>query len=146
MPLFSRRVRCFVEAAGLTVTGMVYRFLIAAALVIVSGTSASAQALTLQKLADYSLPGDTSRYDYLSFDPTSNRMYIAHLGQGVIHVFDIQAKSLVGTVEDVPDVHGVVEVPELGRVYATATNENTVKVIDTPSMAVCASMSAVEYP
>src|SRR5207302_1233281 len=75
---------------------MLHRLLIAAALAILSGTSASAQALTLQKLADYPLPGDTSRYDYLSFDPTSNRMYIAHLGQGVIHVFDTQAKKLVG--------------------------------------------------
>ena len=78
---------------GVAAYGRQRRLLIAAALVILSGTSASAQALTLQKLADYPLPGDTSRYDYLSFDPTSNRMYIAHLGQGVIHVFDTQAKK-----------------------------------------------------
>src|SRR3979490_1730149 len=130
MPLFSRRARCFVEAARFTVRRMLCRLLIAAALVILSGTSASAQALTLQKLADYPLPGDTSRYDYLSFDPTSNRMYIAHLGQGVIHVFDTQTKQLVGTVDRVPGVHGVLALPELGVVYASATNENTIKVID----------------
>jgi YVTN family beta-propeller protein len=125
---------------------MVYRLLIATALVILSATSASAQALTLQKLADYSLPGDTSRYDYLSFDPTSNRMYIAHLGQGVIHVFDTQAKKLVGTVEGVAGVHGVLAVPELALVYATATDDNTVKVIDPQSLAVIATIPGGNYP
>src|SRR5712691_6547623 len=146
MPLFSRRARCFVEAARITVRRMVYRLLTAAALVILSGTSASGQALTLQKLADYPLPGDASRYDYLSFDPTSNRMYIAHLGQGVIHVFDTQTKQLVGTVEGVPGVHGVLVVPELGLVYATATDENTVKVIDPQSVSVIATIAGGNYP
>jgi YVTN family beta-propeller protein len=125
---------------------MVYRLLIATALVTLSVMSASAQALTLQKLADYSLPGDTSRYDCLSFDPTSNRMYVAHLGQGVIHVFDTQAKKLVGTVEGVAGVHGVLAVPELGLVYATATNDNTVKVIDPQSLAVIATIPGGNYP
>src|SRR5258708_12944072 len=124
MPLFSRRVRCFDEAARFTVRRMLYRLLIEAALVIVSGTSASAQALTLQKLADYSLPGDTSRYDYLSFDPTSNRMYIAHLGQGVIHVFDTQAKKLVGTVEGVAGAHGVLALARPSLCFPPPTTHN----------------------
>jgi YVTN family beta-propeller protein len=118
----------------------------AAVLLLVSASVAVAQSVTLQKQADYPLPGDTSRYDYLSFDPTSNRMYIAHLGQGVVHVFDTQAKQLVGTVEGVPGVHGVLAVPELSRVYATATNENTVKVIDPQSLSVIATIPGGDYP
>jgi hypothetical protein len=114
---------------------MVPRLLIAAALLLLSATSAFAQSttVTLQKQADYPLPGDTSRYDYLTFDPTTHRMYIAHLGQGVIHVFDTQTKQLVGTVDGVPGVHGLLAVPELGVVYASATNENTIKVITASS-------------
>jgi YVTN family beta-propeller protein len=127
---------------------MVHRFFIAAALLMLSGTSAFAQSttVTLQKLADYPLPGDTSRYDYLSFDPTSHRMYIAHLGMGVVHVFDTQTKQVVGTIESVPGVHGVLVVPELGMVYATATNENTVKVIDPQSLSIVATIPGGNYP
>jgi YVTN family beta-propeller protein len=124
------------------------RLLIAAALLLLSATSASAQstAVTLQKQADYPLPGDTSRYDYLGFDPTSHRMYIAHLGQGVVHVFDTQTKQLVGTVDRVPGVHGVLALPELGVVYASATNENTIKVIDSQSLSIVATIPGGDYP
>jgi YVTN family beta-propeller protein len=125
---------------------MVHRFCGAAVLLLLSGSSAFAHAVTLQKQADYPLPGDTSRYDYVSFDPTSHRMYIAHLGQGVVHVFDTQAQQLVGTVAGIPGVHGVLAVPDLGVVYATATNENTVKVIDPESLSIVASIPGGEYP
>jgi hypothetical protein len=47
---------------------------------------AQSSSVTLQKLADYPL------------------LYIAHLGQGVVHVFDTQAHTLIGTVEGVPAV------------------------------------------
>jgi YVTN family beta-propeller protein len=127
---------------------MVLRLVIAAALLMVSATSAFGQSttVTLQKLGDYPLPGDTSRYDYLTFDPTTHRMYIAHLGQGVIHVFDTQTKQLVGTVDGVPGVHGVLAVPELGVVYASATNENTIKVIDSESLSIVATIPGGDYP
>lgn len=123
-----------------------WRVLLATVFALAACASASAQSLTLLKLADYPLPGDTSRYDYLSFDPTTNRMYIAHLGQGVVHVFDTAAEQLIGTIEDVPGVHGVLVVPELGRLYATATNENTVKVIDPATLTTIATIPGGDYP
>src|SRR5262245_4612706 len=104
------------------------------------------QGVILRKLADYPLPGDTSRYDYQSFDPSAHRLYIAHLGMGVVRVFDTQANALVGTVEGVPGVHGVVAVPELGRVFATATGAQAVAVIDPESLSVVATMPGGEYP
>src|SRR5215216_7488884 len=125
---------------------------VSAGLALIAGVSflavsaATAQIITLQKLADYPLPGDMSRYDYLSFDPTSHRMYIAHLGQGEVHVFDTQSKSLVGTVQGIPGVHGVIAVPELGRVYATATNENTLTVIDAETLTIVATVPTGSYP
>jgi YVTN family beta-propeller protein len=124
------------------------RLAVAAALLLLPSAAVSAQsaAVTLQKMDDYPLPGDTSRYDYLSFDPTTHRMYVAHLGQGVVHVFDTQTKAFVGSVDGIPGVHGVLAVPELGLVYATATSDNTVKVIDPESLAVIATIPAGDYP
>ena len=45
-----------------------------------------------------------------------------------------------------PDVHGVIAVPELGRVYATATNSHQIAVIDTTSLAIVATAQGDGYP
>jgi YVTN family beta-propeller protein len=46
----------------------------------------------------------------------------------------------------VPGVHGVIAVPELGRVYATATSANALAVIDAEQLEVVAMVPAGEYP
>jgi YVTN family beta-propeller protein len=46
----------------------------------------------------------------------------------------------------VPGVHGVIAVPELGRVYATATSANQVAVIDAQSLTVITTVAGGEYP
>jgi YVTN family beta-propeller protein len=61
-------------------------------------------------------------------------------------VFDTEAKQLVGTIEGVPGVHGVLAVPKLGRVYATATNDNTLKVIDPEDLSIVATIPTGDYP
>lgn len=97
-------------------------------------------------VADLPLPGDTSRFDYQSYDPRAHRLYLAHLGAGVVLVVDTQKRAVVGTVPDVRGVHGVLVVPDLGRVYASATDRNEVAVIDATSLAVIASAPGGDYP
>jgi YVTN family beta-propeller protein len=97
-------------------------------------------------LQDVPLPGDTSRFDYASIDPTTRRLFIAHLGAGTVPVFDIASGTMLGEVQNVPGAHGVIAVPELGRVYATATNANQVAVIDPQSLTVVATIPGGEYP
>jgi YVTN family beta-propeller protein len=53
---------------------------------------------------------------------------------------------VVAEIAGVPGAHGVVAVPELGRVYATATDANQVAVIDATSLSVVASVPAGQYP
>jgi YVTN family beta-propeller protein len=43
-------------------------------------------------------------------------------------------------------VHGVLAVPELGHVYATATGDNEVAVIDAASLAVVARVPVGRFP
>jgi streptogramin lyase len=81
-------------------------------------------------VADVPLTGDTSRLDYLSLDPQAHRLYVAHLGASTVTIFDTQANKVVQDVPGVAGVHGVIAVPELHRVYASATNDNKVAVID----------------
>jgi YVTN family beta-propeller protein len=92
------------------------------------------------------LPGDTSRFDYESLDPGTHRLYIAHLGAGTVPVYDIPSGSVVGEVQDVPGVHGVLALPDLGRVYASATSTNQVAVIDPQSLSVVATIPGGVYP
>ena len=66
----------------------------------------------LAVVADVPLPGDASRFDYQSLDPTTGRLWIAHMGAGQVIVFDTARRSVVGTVEGLPTVTGVLAVPE----------------------------------
>jgi YVTN family beta-propeller protein len=107
-----------------------------------------AQALpaSFYTVRDVPLPGDTSRFDYVSLDPSSHRLFIAHLGAGTMPVYDIGTAAMIGEVQNVPGVHGVLAVPELGRVYASATDSNQVAVIDPQSLTVTATIPGGEYP
>ena len=75
--------------------------------------------LPLRNLRDVPLGGGASRFDYQSLDPNTGRLYIAHLGDGTMAVFDTNKETLVGEVKDLSRVHGVLAVPELHRVYAS---------------------------
>ena len=85
------------------------------------GAAPAASQGRLNTVADVQLPGDTSRWDYQALDPQSHRLFIAHLGAGEVVVYDTAQGTVVGTVRGVAGVHGVIAVPELRRVYASAT-------------------------
>jgi DNA-binding beta-propeller fold protein YncE len=102
--------------------------------------------LPLRVLADIPLTGGTSRFDYQSLDSSSSRLYIAHLGSDLMTVFDTNKQRVVGDVKDLKHVHGVLAVPELHRVYASATSTNELAVIDDQSLAIVARVPAGDYP
>jgi YVTN family beta-propeller protein len=52
------------------------------------------------------------------------------MGAGELIDVDVIAHSVVRTVPDLPDVHGVIAVPDKRRVYATATGNNQLTAID----------------
>ena len=53
------------------------------------------------------------------------RLFIAHMGAGELIDVDVRAHAVVRTLPDLPDVHGVIVVPDKHRVYATATGRAT---------------------
>lgn len=110
------------------------------------GLQLSDMRLPLRAVRDVPLSGGTTRFDYQSFDPTTNRLYIAHLGDGVLTVFDSTKETVIGDVKDLPRVHGVIAVPELHRIYASATGSNELAVIDDSTMQVVARVPAGDYP
>jgi YVTN family beta-propeller protein len=102
--------------------------------------------LPLRALRDVPLSGGATRFDYQSFDEATGRLYIAHLGDGVLTIFDANNETVVGDVKDLPRVHGVIAVPELHRIYASATGSNELAVIDDRTLQILARVPAGDYP
>lgn len=102
--------------------------------------------ISLRTVSDVPMSGGASRFDYQSLDSNAGRLYIAHLGDGMMTVFDTNKQTVVGDVKELPRVHGVLAVPELHRVLASATGANELAVIDDQSLQVLARVPAGDYP
>lgn len=102
--------------------------------------------LPLRHVADVPLPGRTTRLDYESYDPDRHLLFIAHLGDGEVIVFDTDASRVVGRIAGVSSVHGVLAVPELARVYASATGTDEIVAIDETTLKIVARMPGGHYP
>jgi DNA-binding beta-propeller fold protein YncE len=116
---------------------------VAAALVL--GGAARPAGLPLKFVANVTLPGPSNRFDYTSLDPTANTLYIAHMDAGRLLAFDV-AKRRVSRTIDAPGVHGVIAVPQLHRVYASATDVREMLTIDSRTGRVLARAPAGAYP
>jgi len=119
-----------------------------AATLLIGCQAASGGALQrgLISVASIPLPGNTSRFDYQSIDPARRLLFIAHLGDSSIDVIDTSAQRVLKVINDVDSVHGVLVVPELHRLYATATGSNELAVIDERTLRIVARSPAGEYP
>jgi YVTN family beta-propeller protein len=112
----------------------------------ISALPGSSATLPLRTLTDVPLSGGASRLDYQSLDSDNGRLYIAHLGSDLMTVFDVNKQTIIGDVNDLKRVHGVLAVPELHRVYASATGTNELAVIDDQTLQVVARVPAGDYP
>ncbi|MBA4121502.1 MAG: hypothetical protein H0X72_03425 [Acidobacteria bacterium] len=123
---------------------------LAFALVFASLSINCAQAqqpkMPLQLVSDISLTGKATRLDYQSFDADSGRLYIAHLGDDMMTVFDTKTQKIIGDVKNLKHVHGVLAIPEMHRVYASATGTNELAVIDDQTLKVIARVPTGDYP
>jgi YVTN family beta-propeller protein len=87
---------------------------------ICSGANAT-QAAPTSSRGPYELTktvrlGAPDRWDYLTFDPSSNRVFISHSDH--VTVVDAKSGKIVGTVTGIPGgTHGVGIVPSVGRGY-----------------------------
>lgn len=100
----------------------------------------------VKQITDIPLPGDRSRFDYLSLDSKTGRLFIAHLGAGQVIVYDTQTRKVIGEIKDLPSVHGVLAIPELNRVYASAIGINQLVSIDAKTLAITGRLPTGKYP
>jgi DNA-binding beta-propeller fold protein YncE len=105
----------------------------------------AAAGLPLRAVARVPLSGPSVRFDYTSLDPSSGMLYIAHMDASQLLVFDVRRRKIVKTLA-APGVHGVIAVPQLGRVFASATDASEVLTINAKTNAITAHAPAGVYP
>ncbi len=112
----------------------------------VAASRVAVPPLQLQSVADIPLGGHSTRLDYASLDVGRHLLFIAHLGDSEVIVFDTEARRVVKRIANVSHVHGVLAIPDLGRVYASATGTNEVVAIDEKTLQITARMPGGVYP
>lgn len=123
--------------------------MVAAVLALGAGVAAAPAKpppLPLTFVEDLPLPGHATRFDYQWLDAANRRLYIAHLGDSSLVVFDLDSRKVIHEVPDLPSVHGVVAAPALHLVFATATADKTLALIDDQTFEVKSRVAAGEYP
>lgn len=120
--------------------------ILAGLIVVTLSSPAGAAQPPLRIVRDVPLPGAASRFDYASLDNARARLFIAHLGAGAVLVLDTRALRIIAEIPHVADVHGVLAIPALGRVYATATGTSEIVVIDEATNRIIVRMPGGNYP
>ena len=92
------------------------------------------------------LPGSNSRFDYASLDPRRGLLFVAHLGASQVIEINIRTGRVIRTIGGLPQVHGVLVVPALHRVYATATGVNKLARINEGTGQILGSTPTGAYP
>jgi DNA-binding beta-propeller fold protein YncE len=102
--------------------------------------------LPLKAVKDVPIGPTTRRFDYASLDPSTGLLFVADLAGSRVLVFDARQLRLVGAIAGVQSVHGVLAVPELGRVYASATGVDQLVAIDESTLKIVARTPAGHSP
>lgn len=100
----------------------------------------------LTQVADVPLPGPAVRFDYQSVDPTHHRLYIAHMNADHLVVFDTAKREVVANLPGFSNVHGVWAVPEINRVFASATGEHKLAIVEMDTLKTLAKTGPITYP
>jgi YVTN family beta-propeller protein len=73
-------------------------------------------------------PGGKEYWDYITFDPSSRRLYISHNTE--VKVVDADSGKIVGSIPDLKRVHGIALVNDLGRGFISDGGADEVVVFD----------------
>ncbi|HVP44527.1 MAG TPA: YncE family protein [Terriglobales bacterium] len=99
-------------------------------LTVTAGWAAPQSQPPFQKAATYALGGEGG-WDYVTYDPDGNRLFIAH-GKEIL-VADAASGKKLGAVP-AEGAHGTALVPDLGRGFSTNGRAGTVTVFDLHSL------------
>src|SRR5215831_8047570 len=107
------------------------RFALTVAFVLAAAYIAAAPPGTyhlIKKIPFGAAPGGTEYFDYITFDPSTRRVYLSHGTE--VKVLEADSGKVLGTVTGLKRDHGVVALNELGRGFITDGDAREVVVFD----------------
>jgi DNA-binding beta-propeller fold protein YncE len=123
----------------------VLRLALVALLFSASDEAVNAQNF-LKTVADIPLPGGATRFDYQSLDSNTGRLYLSHMGDGNIVVFDTKTNKVLANISGFPTVTGVLVLPALKSLYASVTHNHEIAVLDLDDLAITKRIKDGKFP
>ena len=87
---------------------------------------------------------DPVRWDYVSVDPATDRLYVAHRER--VDVIDARTGKPLLQLAPTPGVHGAAVAPDLGRVFTSNGADGTVGVFDASTGKLLRTVEAGQNP
>ena len=125
---------------------MALMILSSAVLAPTQGSNTDKGGNVLQTVVDVPMPGPAVRFDYQSLDAENGRLYLAHMNADQLVVFDTKIRHVVANLDGFKRVHGVIAVPEIDRVFASATGDHQMVAMDTNTRTIVGSAGPINYP
>ena len=120
--------------------------LLSAMLLSAQAGNADQGGIVLQTVIDIPLPGPAVRFDYQTLDAKNGRLYMAHMNADQLVVFDTQRRQVIANLDGFKRVHGVIAVPEIDRVFASATGAHQMVAVDMNTLRIVGSAGPINYP
>src|ERR1035437_6413376 len=117
---------------------------VALAAVLVTAIASAAQTTSGYHVAKTLEIGGEGGWDYVNFDASSNRLYIARATR--VMVVDVESGKLVGELPGTNGVHGVALVSKLGRGVSSNGKDSSATIFDLKTLKPIATVKTGEKP
>lgn len=94
------------------------------------------QTAPLQSVGTIAMPGVTGRIDHLTFEPSTERLFVAALGHDTVEVLDIVKGSHLRSITGFNEPQGIVAVADAGGIAVANGGTGSLQMIDAQSLQV----------
>jgi len=94
----------------------------------------------LKKIPLSAAPGGGEYFDYITFDPSTRRVYVSHGTE--FQVLNADTGTVVGTITGLKRCHGIALVNDLGKGFITDGDAATVMIVDLKTFKITGQVKA----
>ncbi len=90
----------------------------------------AAQSKTLELISSIDLPGVSGRIDHLAFDPISQHIFLAALGNNSVEVVDLKNNKPIYSIQNLREPQGIAYIPVSNTMFVANGNNGKCEVFD----------------
>lgn len=104
------------------------------------------KSLVPTTVGNFPLPDSAARFDYQSIDEAGRRLYLSHMGEDKLIVFDTSKNRVIANLQGYKRVTGVLAVPAEGKIFSSAAGSHEVVITDIKTLKIMARITGAEFP